>query len=242
MKSIALQELYDLESTYWWHVGRMSIIDKQLQKYTTPDGSSKILNIGSGTGGTIPMLESHGKVTNVDTSAEALNFLKKSGHSGKLINGDRLPFKDNSFDIITALDVVEHIKNDTKTLKEWRRVLKPGGTIIVTVPAYQWLWSQHDVINNHYRRYTRKQIKGVVAAAGYKVSKSSYAIVFSFPLVVGSRFISKLRREDPNSYSSFVQLPPAINNFFIWLLRIEGKAQKHVNFPFGTSVLVVAKK
>jgi len=242
MKSYALQELYDLESTYWWHVGRMYIIDCQLSKLSQGSKKLKILNIGSGTGGTIPMLEKHGQVTNVDTSKEALDFLKKSGHKGTLVNGQKLPFEDASFDLITALDVVEHIKYDSKAVKEWSKVLKPGGSIVVTVPAYQWLWSQHDVINNHYRRYKRKQLRQIIESAGYSVTKSSYMIVFSFPLVVLSRFISKLKGEDPEDYSSFVRVPHFVNSLFISLLKLEGKMQKHINFPFGTSVIVIGKK
>jgi len=111
MRITALQELHDLESTYWWHVGRLSIIERQLQKITQSNkslvnGKASILNVGSGTGGTLPILEKFGTVHNIDTSKDALQFLERNGYKGILVKGLKLPFKDNTFDIATALDVL----------------------------------------------------------------------------------------------------------------------------------------
>jgi ubiquinone/menaquinone biosynthesis C-methylase UbiE len=242
MKTAALQELHTLESTYWWHVGRLSIIEHQLQKICGIKRNVKILNVGSGTGGTLPVLEKFGRIQNVDTSKEALAFLNASGYKGKLVKGLKLPFKDGTFDVVTALDVLEHINDDTQALKEWIRVLKPGGSLLLTVPAYQWLWSQHDEINNHYRRYLRKQLRKQLDKAGFKVIKASYAIVFSLPLVVASRLLARLSHKNPDNYSSFVKLPRVINTFFINLLKVEALAQKSFSFPVGTSLLMVGKK
>ncbi len=242
MKSAALQELYDLETTYWWHVGRMSIIEQQLKKICKNKRNLKILNVGSGTGGTIPILEKFGKVHNIDTSKEALSFLKSRGYEGTLVNGLKLPFEDNTFDVVTALDVLEHIEEDDVALVEWLRVLKPTGMLLLTVPAYQWLWSQHDEINNHYRRYRKRNLKRQITGAGYKVRKASYAIVFSFPLIASTRIVSKLSRTDSGEYSSFVQPPKPVSKLFVSLLKAEGAAQKHLSFPFGTSLLFVGKK
>jgi len=247
MKTTALQELHDLESTYWWHVGRLSIIEKQIQKITRSNkklesGKPKILNIGSGTGGTLPILEKFGMVHNVDTSKEALRFLEMSGYKGTLVKGLELPFKDNTFDVVTALDVLEHIEKDHTALTEWFRVLKPGGSMLLTVPAYQWLWSQHDVINNHHRRYLKKNLRALIKKAGFSIDKASYAIVFSFPIVAGFRIMSKLSKQKPEDYSSFVKIRPSINKLFINFLKLEAQTQKQINFPLGTSILVVAKK
>ncbi len=241
MKTTALQELHDLESTYWWHVGRLSIIEKQLQKITRTNkkletGKLNILNVGSGTGGTLPILEKFG------TSKDALHFLERSGYKGILVKGLQLPFKDNTFDIVAALDVLEHIKEDNTALVEWLRVLKPGGSLLLTVPAYQWLWSQHDVINNHHRRYIKKNLRAQIKKVGFSIDKSSYAIVFSFPIVAGFRIISKLSKQKSEDYSSFVKLPPSINKLFINFLKLEAQTQKQINFPLGTSILMVAQK
>jgi len=127
-------------------------------------------------------------------------------------------------------------------LAEWLRVLKPGGSLLLTVPAYQWLWSQHDVINNHHRRYLKKELRAQIKKAGFTIDKSSYAVVFSFPIVAASRLISKMSKQKPEDYSSFVKLPSGINKLFINFLKVEARAQKQFNFPLGTSVLIVAKK
>lgn len=244
MRTTALQELYDRESTYWWHVGRLSILERQLRAICKGKQEVSILNVGSGTGGTLPILEKMGKVHNIDTSKEALKFLKARGYEGTLIKGHPLPFKDGTFDVVAALDVLEHIEDDGEALKEWIRVLKPGGSLLLTVPAYQWLWSQHDVINNHYRRYIKHELKSKMKVAGFKVNKASYAFVFSFPLVAGARVKAKLspKKEEVNEYSSFVPVPTAVNKLFVKLLQTEALFQRIMSFPFGTSLLFVCKK
>jgi len=242
MLSVALQELSDLETTYWWHVGRNHIIDKQVQKISGSRSDLNILNVGSGTGGTVQVLEKSGNVINVDVSKEALEFLRKRGYKGKLLKGGALPIAEKSVDLLAALDVLEHIEDDDGALKDWLRVLKPGGAMILTVPAYQWLWSQHDVINSHYRRYVRRVLRKKLINAGFEIEKSSYAIVFSFPLVVLARFISKAKKVDIDNYSSFVGVPPFLNSFFIKLLKAEASSHQIVNYPFGTSILCICRK
>lgn len=243
MKKKAYSELATLETTFWWHVGRMNIIDKQLGELPGKK-TRKILNIGAGTGGTIPTLEKHGSVTNVDTSDDAIALLKKSGYEVKKISGGKLPFKDNEFDVITALDVLEHIDDDAGAIKEWQRVIKPGGHMIITVPAYQWLWSEHDETNMHYRRYTRKSLhKAVHGSENLNKRKLSYMIVFSLPLIAGFRMIERLKpKKTLKKSTNFVILPKPINNFFIQLLKIEGSAHKFISFPTGTSLISVSQK
>lgn len=235
------QQMSEMEKTYWWHVGRMEIVKSVLAK-NTPNSKLKILNVGCGTGGTIPHLEEFGKVTNVDTSKEAVKFLKEKGYSGKLYNGKKLPFKENSFDLVVALDVLEHIKEDGAALDEWKRVLKPNGGLLITVPAHQWLWSGHDEALHHFRRYTRKGLRKLLVSADFSVRKASYAIAFSLPLIVGFRFLNKLLGKKMDSQSSYIQLPGFVNKFFIFLLKVEAKMQKLFNMPFGTSVISYSKK
>lgn len=244
MKKRAYVELAKLEKSFWWHVGRMNIIDKQLRSLSKNKDDLAILNIGAGTGGTIPTLEKHGKVTNVDTSEEAIAFLKKSGYTVKKIDGKKLPFKDHSFDIITALDVLEHVEDEEKTLKEWTRVLKPDGHLVLTVPAYQWLWSEHDEVNMHYRRYTRKRLLTAIHQNGLlKSVKTSYMIFFSLPLIIGFRLIEKMRpKQKVKQSTNFVSLPEPINNLFINLLRLEGIIQTVISLPAGTSLIGIYHK
>lgn len=231
------------EKSYWWHVGRLQIIKKELARQVGNQKRLKILNIGCGTGGTVRMLETFGEVVNVDASDEAIKFMKKNGFKNSIkVKGIDLPFETATFDMVCAFDVLEHIDEDIKAMREWRRVVKPGGKIVLTVPAYQWLWSGHDESLQHYRRYSAKQLRTIAKKVGFQPLKLTYAIVFSFPLVVGFRLLAKIFKKTTTSESSYVELSPAINKLFIRLLFVEASLHKVLKFPFGTSVLAVLKK
>ena len=236
------KEMSKREGYYWWHTGRMSIVDAQLSNLTRVKKSLKILNIGCGTGGTIPTLEKYGAVENVDISPEALKFLMQKGYEGKLIKDHRLPFKDQEFDLVIALDVLEHINQDRLSLDEWKRVLKKGGKVFITVPAYRFLWSGHDVSLQHHRRYTTKALDWDLKKSDYTKIKLSYMITFSFFLVTGFRWLHKLTGKKMTETTSYVNLPSPINSLFNSLLKMEGILLKYINLPFGTSVLAVYEK
>ncbi len=231
------------EKTYWWHAGRLRIIEKELARQTDRKKSLKILNIGCGTGGTVRMLEKFGEVVNVDASDEAIKFMKKNGFDNIIkVDGINLPFDSVVFDMVCAFDVLEHIDKDTDAMREWRRVLKPNGKIMMTVPAYQWLWSAHDESLSHYRRYTTRRLRAIAKTVNLRPIKLTYAIVFSFILVVGFRLLASVFKKKTTSESSYVELPRVVNNLFIGLLFIEASLHGFLKFPFGTSVLAVFKK
>jgi ubiquinone/menaquinone biosynthesis C-methylase UbiE len=232
-------KLAAFEETYWWHVGRRSIVARQLRKLNQHGLS--ILNVGGGTGGTVNILTSYGTVLNIDQSEEAVDRLLKSGYQAMQMDGRRTSFRNEQFDLITGLDVLEHIEEDRLALQEWCRILKPGGHLMLTVPAYQWLWSGHDVSLGHCRRYTAKELKTRVHAAGFQICNCTYAITFSFPLIAAFRGYQKLFRPTVQE-SSYIELPRILNSFFINLLRAEGILLEKCNFPFGTSVLLIGQK
>lgn len=236
------KEMSEREDSYWWHTGRMNIIGKQLEKVSLGKNKLRILNIGCGTGGTIPTLEKYGEVTNIDISAEALKFLKMKGYSGKLTKDHRLPFKDGEFDLVVALDVLEHIDQDRLSLDEWNRVLKKSGKALITVPAYEFLWSGHDTSLHHQRRYTRNRLDWDLGKSSFKKLKNSYMITFSFFLVVGFRVLYKLTGKKMTENTSYVNIPSVLNVFFDRILRIEGTLLRFINLPFGTSVLGIYEK
>jgi len=243
MNIIEYKRMAQHEKSYWWHVGRLQIIKKELTRQIGNRKSLKILNIGCGTGGTVRMLETFGEVVNVDASDEAIKFMQKHGfkHSIK-VEGIDLPFETATFDMVCAFDVLEHIDEDVEAIREWRRVLKPGGKIVLTVPAYQWLWSGHDESLGHYRRYTAARLRALAKTTNLQPLKLTYAIVFSFLLVAGFRLLTKILGKQTTSESSYVELPRAVNNLFTRLLFIEASLHKVLKFPFGTSVLAVFKK
>lgn len=243
MKKSEYARMAERERTYWWHLGRLKIIETYIQRAKGQKNKIKMLNVGCGTGGTIDMLEQFGKVDNVDISDDAIKFMEQNGYTNIVkVDDIKLPFKDKTYDIVGAFDVLEHIENQTGALREWKRVLKDDGAIVVTIPAYQWLWGDHDVSLHHQRRYTTKRIKLAAREAGLRPEKKSYAIVFSLPLVVTFRFINKLLGRKTDSETSYVDVPNWVNKLFSNFLYAEAKAQKYVSFPAGTSVVAILRK
>jgi ubiquinone/menaquinone biosynthesis C-methylase UbiE len=243
VKKSEYARMEEYEQTYWWHLGRLKIIQTYIKRATKHKKNLKILNVGCGTGGTIDMLESFGAVDNVDNSDDALAFMKQKGYKNLYkVEGVKLPFPDNAYDIVGAFDVLEHIENEHGALGEWRRVLKPGGSVVLTVPAYQWLWSDHDVSLHHKRRYTTGRLTAAAKTAGFIVDRKSYAIVFSLPLIVGFRFLHKATGRKTDSETSYVKVSEAVNTLFTNALAVEAKVHGGITFPTGTTVIGILRK
>jgi SAM-dependent methyltransferase len=241
MNTVEYATMAERERSYWWHVGRLAIIDSWLKNWVKPKNNAKILNVGCGTGGTLPVLEKYGAVSNVDVSDEAIKFMKKSGYKVDKINGTKLPYKANTYDLVVAFDVLEHIEDHEKALNEWNRVLKKDGAILFTVPAYQWLWSDHDTSLHHFRRYSKNLIKSIVPQGG-RIQRVSYYIVFSLPLVVGFRVLNKILGRKVDSETSYVNVPNSVNSLFSGILKAEAWAHRFIRFPAGTSLITIIRK
>ena len=186
------------------------------------------------------MLKQFGEAEGVDVSDDALEFCKLKGlkvHKGL---AESLPFADESFDLVTALDVVEHLDDDISGLKEMNRVMKSGGKTLIFVPAFMWLWGVQDDISNHRIRYTRQQIIERLNAAGFEIERATYAnITFFMPILLG-RFIMKITGIKPESENN-VNIS-ALNGIFGKIFSAEKYWLNKANFPFGVSIVVVAKK
>ncbi|MCB0358128.1 MAG: class I SAM-dependent methyltransferase [Bdellovibrionales bacterium] len=237
-----LEDIDDIEraeETYWWHLGRSAIVEEQLRHWLPEERSRRILNVGCGTGGLVPLFRRWGQVTNVDRSEHALRRAQEKG-AENLLQADaaKLPFRDGSYDAVFALDVLEHLPDDAAALREWHRVLSAGGALFLTAPAYQWLWSYHDERLQHYRRYRASSLHQLLNSCGYRVVGRTYAITLVFPVIVLVRLcesIFRIRRS-----SSYLSVPPIVNRALIGLLKIEARILSRVDFPFGTSVVIRA--
>lgn len=244
MKKSEYARMAEYEQNYWWHLGRLEIIQSYVKRAVRGrKAKPRILNVGCGTGGTIDMLEKFGTVENVDISDDAIAFMNKMGYKNiTKVDDIELPYKDKSYDVVGAFDVLEHIEDQVGALKEWCRVLKDDGAIVITVPAYQWLWSDHDVSLHHKRRYTVGLLMQAAAEAGLKPEKKSYAIAFSLPLVVGFRFANKALGRTANAETSYVSVPAGVNKLFTNFLKVEAKLHGKVSLPAGTSVVTILRK
>ena len=241
-----------VEESHWWFVGRRQIIRSFLERLFRDlrancagqgeKGSAiNILDVGCGTGANLEMLSQFGRAQGVDVSAEALSFCQARGlEQVKLGAAEALPYDDNSFELVTGLDVVEHLDDDLAGLKEMRRVLRPGGRALLFVPAFMFLWGVQDDISNHRRRYTLKDLKRVVREAGFEVERATYVnISFFAPILFGRLFMraTGLRPESENNITIGF-----LNGVLGKLLAAERSPLRYLNFPFGVSIICVARK
>jgi SAM-dependent methyltransferase len=187
---------------------------------------------------TLPDVEAVG----VDRSPEALGYSRGRGHA-RLAGSDLtlLPFRSGTFDAVTALDVIEHIQDDRRALEEISRVLRPGGILVATVPAYQFLWGRHDEALHHQRRYRGTELRDLVNATGLRVEKMTYLLAGLFPLAAAARLASKGRKSN-GAEATLPRVSPLLNQALVGFQAAELEVARRVGLPFGLSVLVVARK
>ena len=235
--------LYEVEESHWWYVGRRQIIHSLVEKIRaslgTPD--PRILDVGCGTGANLKMLAAHGRAEGVDISTQAIEFCRERGlDSVKLGAAEQLPYDDGSFDIVTALDVIEHLDDDVAGLREMRRVLCGEGRLLVFVPAFMFLWGVQDEVSNHRRRYTLPSLLRAVEAAGFSVEWASYAnISFFVPVLVVRSVMRWLRLRAATEYGINISL---LNGPFSSLFAAERFILKSGRLPFGVSAVCIARR
>jgi SAM-dependent methyltransferase len=244
----------EVEGSHWWFVGRRailesflkSIVDKMSKSLAPLDADKgvrfplRILDVGCGTGANIEMLSQYGDAEGVDVSDDALEFCRKKGLTVQKGLAERLPYDDGSFDLTTALDVIEHLDDDVEGLKEMYRVTREGGYSLFFVPAFMWLWGVQDDISNHRIRYTRSQIIERIERAGYKVERATYANITFFPPILAGRTLMKLTGIKPESENNITI--SGLNGIMGKIFSSESLWLKNFNLPFGVSIVVVAKK
>lgn len=231
------------EDEYWWFAGRRDLALTLIHDWIATRESPRILDIGCGTGATARDLRRYGEVTACDLALLPLQYCRRRGLD-ELVVGDvlRLPFRDGSFDLAVALDLLEHVGDDIGAVRELHRVLKPGGRLVITVPAYQALWSNHDLALKHVRRYTARELRGRLLRAGFRVRKLSYAMTFLFLPAAISRILSKMADRGKKPEAFVTPVSPAMNRLLTSLEHIEARLIHRVSLPFGLTVAAVVEK
>lgn len=244
MRRDLYEEMYRQESYYWWHVGKRGLVKALLKEFTgLRKKSLKILDVGCGTGMMMKELSENSEIWGLDNDPLALKFCQKRGFTN-FKNGDlekKLPFKDKSFEIVLCLDVLEHLRDEKLPVKEFFRILKPKGFLVVTVPAYPALMSRWDLVCGHQRRYTQEGIKRLLGEVGFAPRKTSYTNFFSLLPAILVRFL-KSNFQKENYSSDFLDLPPWLNRFLLGLAKVEKRIIIKANLPAGLSLICLAQK
>lgn len=242
MNASMYQQFFLVQQSHWWFTTRKKIVLDTIAQFRQKHVDGNILDIGCGCGVMLNSLQSLGPTSGLDMSDEAIHFCQEifSGEVKKGYLPDQVPFPHGSFSLITALDVIEHIEQDQQSLKTLYDLLRPGGQAVVTVPAYQFLWSKFDEINEHKRRYTLKELREKLQQAGFKVEKISYFNSLLFPLVLFVRMLNKLLGRDG---ASDIELPgEKMNTLLGKIFGLEVAVLRNLNLPFGVSIIAAVRK
>lgn len=238
------QRLYEFEQTHGWYVGARQIVLGFLGRYIKRyDKPIKILDAGCGTGKTLQLIRKYGTPIGIDIVDTALIFCKKRIQNNILqASVCNLPFKDETFDIILSLGVLYHklVKDDFQATRELYRVCKKRGIIIITNPAYNFLWNSHDVVTHAKKRYTLKESEKIIKNSGFTILKASYFNMFLFPYLFLQRLLKNIFRGKDDSETK--PLPLIINILIIYILKIEFHMLRQIRLPFGSSVLCIGLK
>jgi SAM-dependent methyltransferase len=235
MEADAYREMAATEDVHWWFVARREILACLIGKLRLPAGA-RILEIGAGTGGNLAMLSRYGSVDGIEHDPEARRLAARKNPI-PLLEGslpDHLPTGRGTYDLVCMFDVLEHIADDEAALAAVRQAVKPGGRLILTVPAYPWLWSAHDVQLHHRRRYTAASLRNVAARAGFGCARISYFNSFLMPLVIIGRLVDRLRS---SSAGTGTAIPGALLNALLrYVFASERFVLPYVSLPAGTSL------
>lgn len=242
MKEYEYQRNFDLETHYWWFRGVREAIKNLLFLGAGNDRRlGKVLDVGCGTGALLdelaPLCD---ELWGADLSPTAIEFCRRRGHERLLVaDAQHVPLPDASFDAVTAVGIIEHLDDDAGFLDEMRRLLKPGGTLVLLTSSFQFLWSMHDVANEHRRRYTLRQLRGLAERSGFATERLSHfnSILFPgiAPILVAHRLIYGL--DSPEPQRILPEPPRLINSLLSRVLSVEAELVKHTSLPFGVSMV-----
>lgn len=239
MDNYVYQDLQALQEQHWWFKARREILSKVFRSLALPTNCD-ILEIGCGTGGNLMMLGDFGNVCGMEMHEEAVQYAKQT--TGKDVRSGFLPGNvpfEKKFDLVCLLDVLEHIENDELALSSLQGLLKPGGRIVITVPAYQWMFGRHDTLLHHFRRYSRKKLRALSANHSIEIEKLSYFNTLMFPIATLAFLTDRMTSvEKCTGYDVPVKW---LNSAFYQIFRLERFVIDKLSLPFGCSLLLVSK-
>ena len=241
MDRIVYDRMAAHDSHHWWYRARRDILADYVTREAKLPANARILEIGCGTGHNLPMLAQFGEVDAIEIDEAARDIA--SVRLGKPVGEAPLPeltgVERGAYDMVAVLDVVEHIEDDVGALKAMAECLKPGGAILIAVPAHQWMWSAHDVVNHHKRRYSKATLDAAIKQAGLKHNGLSWFNSFLFPAAVAARLAGKLMGKDDSDDSP---PPKMLNTIFEKVFRVERHLVGRVPLTPGLSILTLARK
>jgi SAM-dependent methyltransferase len=233
-------QTHQAEDRHWWYRGRRVVLERVLDGLGLPPGA-RILDAGCGSGRNMIELARRGTVTGVELSAPSVEKAR-ARDCGEVIEGSvlEMPFAEDSFDLAVSLDVIEHLEDDLGALRELRRTVAPGGALLVTVPAYQWLWSGHDEINHHERRYTRRSLQTVAEQAGWTQTRTTYFNSLLLPVAILLRVLDRVSTKTTESSLDLWIPPEPVNRILELPLMLEAAMiSRGGRIPAGLSLLSV---
>lgn len=246
MENNTYNSIFQSEDSHWWFVGRRLFVNRLLARFLPDNEQLELAEVGCGSGGNLGMLASYGIVDAMEMDELALararqrNFENiREYKQGWLPDNMKLT---GPYNAVIALDVIEHIEDDVESLKVIGTKLASNGILVVTVPAYQWMWSAHDDANHHKRRYSRPELKKSLERAGFNILYASYFNTIMFPVAMLLRIIQHILPGSRVLVDEFKMPAPAVNKLLIWLFGLESKLSGRVQIPFGLSISIVAKK
>lgn len=234
------QQMAALEDDHWWFEARRRILKQVVDDFELDPAEATVCEVGCGTGGNLPLLASYGTLWACEPDPRALAYAQ-ARRIGTVQQGalpDALPFRDKQFDLVAMWDVLEHVEADEASLEAIYHLLKPTGTLVLTVPAYRWLWSHHDVVNHHVRRYTKRALVAKMQRAGFRIEHATYFNTLLFPVVAAVRMMQNAIRRK----GSDLTMPSArLNRMLLRLFASERHWVARRQVPVGVSILVVAR-
>jgi 2-polyprenyl-3-methyl-5-hydroxy-6-metoxy-1,4-benzoquinol methylase len=242
MRAAEFKSMFRADERHWWYRGRRLVVLREIERLELGPGA-QLLDAGCGSGRMLDELSRYGHAHGVDSNAWAVSSARARGHADvRLGMVEQLPYATGTFDLVTCLDVIEHTPDDHRVLAELRRVTAPGGHLLVTVPAYQFLWSAHDEANDHYRRYRRRTLRDAALACRWEVERDTYFNSILLPPAALVR-IARKRRIGHEGRSELAFTPTWLDPVLLIPLRLESAFLRvGGRLPAGLSLLALLRK